>query len=42
MDDIRLQLAREESRAIVQGAPRRHDVSESSFILTGLEIEEQQ
>ena len=43
MNDIRLQLAREESRDIIWGtADSFHGISPSNFIILGLEIEEQQ
>lgn len=39
---LRLQLTEEEEANAAQGVPALHDVSPSSFIYAGLNIEEQQ
>jgi hypothetical protein len=40
--DIRLQFATEEAEEAKNGGPVLHDVTPSSFIVAGLELEDQQ
>jgi hypothetical protein len=39
---VRLQFAKEEAEDVARGLPSLHDVSASSFITAGLDLEEEQ
>lgn len=42
MNDMKLQLAQEDARDLGRGARPSHDMPPSTFLLVGLELEEQQ
>jgi len=39
---VRLQFADEEAEEVMKGVPPRHNVSPSTFIIAGLDLEEEQ
>jgi hypothetical protein len=42
LQDVRLELAKEDTRLVAQGDVAAHETSLTSFLMTGLELEEHQ